>query len=255
MRYLKQIIGLIVILGIFTDCNKDENRNYPSHLKFLLTDAPGMFEEVNIDIVGIHIILNDSLMELETNSGIYNLLDFVNGNDTILVTEDVPNGNLSQVRLILGQNNTVKVDGEIFDIKTPSAQESGLKLNVHEEFIPNIAYTYVLDFDACRSIVETGNGKYILKPVIRVFSEAVTGAIEGVVIPIEATPVISAISAGDTTTALTNNQTGEFMLRGLNEGTYQLEFDVNTPYSDTTLKDIEVLNGIITVLDTLWIQQ
>ncbi|MCK4465794.1 MAG: DUF4382 domain-containing protein [Bacteroidales bacterium] len=255
MRYLKQIIGLIVILGIFADCNKDENRNDTSHLKFLLTDAPGMFEEVNIDIVGIHIILNDSLMELETNSGIYNLLDFVNGNDTILVTEDVPNGYLSQVRLILGQNNTVKVDGEIFDIKTPSAQESGLKFNVHEEFIPNITYTYVLDFDACRSIVETGNGKNILKPVIRVFSEAVTGAIEGVVMPIEATPVISAINAGDTTTTLTNNETGEFMLRGLKEGTYQLDFNVNTPYSDTTLKDIEVLNGIVTVLDTLWIQQ
>ena len=91
--------------------------------------------------------------------------------------------------------------------------------------------------------------------MIRIFSEAVTGAIEGVVMPIEATPVISAISAGDTTTTLTNNQTGEFMLRGLKEGTYQLEFNVNTPYSDTTLNDIEVLNGIVTVLDTLWIQQ
>jgi hypothetical protein len=45
------------------------------------------------------------------------------------------------------------------------------------------------------------------------------------------------------------------MLRGLKEGTYQLEFNVNTPYSDTTLNDIEVLNGIVTVLDTLWIQQ
>ncbi len=44
-------------------------------------------------------------------------------------------------------------------MKTPSAQQSGLKLNVHEEFLQGVAYEYIIDFDAARSIVKTGNGQ------------------------------------------------------------------------------------------------
>jgi hypothetical protein len=36
-----------------------------------------------------------------------------------------------------------------------------------------------------KSIVETGNGKYILKPVIKIYTEALSGSIQGVVQPVE----------------------------------------------------------------------
>jgi len=60
----------------------------------------------------------------------------VNGKDTLLVTDEIPSGMLSQIRLILGENNSVMVDSIVYDIKTPSAQESGLKLNVHQDITP-----------------------------------------------------------------------------------------------------------------------
>ena len=43
-------------------------------------------------------------------------------------------------------------------LTTPSAQHSGLKLNVHAELTEGITYKILLDFDAVRSVVKTGSG-------------------------------------------------------------------------------------------------
>jgi hypothetical protein len=266
MKAYKILISLFFIIPfLLTSCNEMDNINNSdvSSIQFLLTDAPGNFQEVNIDIQAVEVIINDSIIELETNQGIYNLLEFVNGKDTILVTDEIPSGMLSQIRLILGENNSVMVDSVVYDIKTPSAQESGLKLNVHQDVSPGIAYTYIIDFDAAKSIVKTGKGnsKYILKPVIKVFTEAITGSIAGVVQPPEARPTILAIGpSDDTTNAFTDTISGQFMFRGLSAGYYDLEFHPDTVFgdttftvfADTTLLDIEVFAGQTTVLDTLW---
>jgi hypothetical protein len=132
MKINKILIALFMLPLMLTACNKFENSSDTSKIKFLLTDAPGNFQQVNIDVQAIKVIINDSIYDLETNQGIYNLLDFVNGKDTVLVTDEIPSGMLSQIRLVLGDNNTVMVDSIVYDIKTPSAQQSGLKLKVNE---------------------------------------------------------------------------------------------------------------------------
>lgn len=269
MKAYKILIALFFVIPfLFISCNKmdDINKNSPAKIQFFLTDAPGNFQEVNIDVQSIEVIIDDTIYELETNQGIYNLLEFVNGKDTLLVTDEIPSGMLSQIRLILGENNSVMVDSVVYDIKTPSAQESGLKLNVHQEISSGIAYTYTIDFDAAKSIVKTGKGnsKYILKPVIKVFSEAITqpalGSISGVVQPSESDPLILAIGPEDDTTTTMCDTAGRFMFQGLAAGYWDLEFHPDTVFgdttftvfADTTLMDVEVFGGQTTVLDTLW---
>jgi len=255
MRTYKILMALFMVPFIITACSESENFKDTSQVRFFLTDAPDNFQEVNIDVRSIEVIINDSVIELETYQGIYNILEFVNGKDTMLVTDDIPSGTLSQVRLILGDNNSVKIDDVTYDIKTPSAQESGLKFNVHHDISSGNSYSYVIDFDASKSIVKTGNGKYILKPAIRVFTEAVTGSIKGIAWPPEARPTILAIgSADDTTTVFSDTINGNFMIRGLTEGYYDLEFLPVEGFSDTMLTDIEVIAGRTTLIDTVWIQ-
>ena len=255
MKTNKILMALFVVPFVLSACTEFDNPSDSARIKFLLTDAPGNFQEVNIDIQAVKVIIDDSIYDLETNQGIYNLLEFVNGQDTILVTDEIPSGMLSQIRLILGENNSVMVDSVVYDIKTPSAQQSGLKLHINQDISTGVTYTYVIDFDAAKSIVKTGNGKYILKPVIRVFTEAITGSIEGVVQPPEARPTVLAIGPmDDTTTVFTDTITGQFMIRGLAAGLYDLEFQPDIAYADTTLVDIEVFAGQNTILDTLWFQ-
>src|SRR3546814_20987710 len=102
----------------------------------------------------------------------YNLLELVDGHDTLLVDAMIPSGKIHQLRLVLGDENWMTINGEDHALKTPSAQQSGLKLNINADVVPGIIYGLVLYFDVAKSIVEAGNsGKYILKPVIRTFLE------------------------------------------------------------------------------------
>ena len=224
-----------------------------ANIQFFLTDMPGEYQQVNIDVKAVNVIMNDSLVELSTNQGVYNILEFVNGKDTLLVDEEIPGGFISQIRLVLGENNTVMVDDVIHDLKTPSAQQSGLKLNVHNEFVPGESYAYVIDFSVDKSIVETGNDGYILKPVIRVFTKAITGSVEGVVSPAEAKPLIMVIGAEDTTSTYADTTSGYFMIRGLFEGDYSLEVQPVEGFKDTVLSDISIVPGQTTVIDTVFL--
>src|SRR5688572_20109791 len=89
----------------------------------------------------------------------------------------LPAGRYTQMRVLLAANgnsapfaNSVVPtgSGEVA-LTTPSAQQSGLKLNVDIDVGPNQIADVVLDFDACKSIVRRGNsGHYNLKPVIAV---------------------------------------------------------------------------------------
>jgi hypothetical protein len=250
------VIPVLFLSAVLFGCKKDnidtEFEQGTARIVFRLTDAPALYDEVNIDIVGAKAIINDSIIDLEVNAGIYNLLDFVNGKDTVIVDQQIPSGTLSQIRLILGENNSLLIGKGSYELKTPSAQQSGLKLNVHAEFLQGVAYEYIIDFDAARSVVKTGNNKFILKPVIKVFTKAVSGAVEGVVSPAKAKPLIYAISAQlDSVSAYADTISGKFMFRGLSEGIYSLRFLPVSPYSDTTLQNISVKNSLVTKLDTL----
>lgn len=153
----------------FAACNKDDDKGSAT-LNIRLTDGPGDYQQVNVDIQEVRIKSASDTAQwitLNTNAGIYNLLDFQNGVDTLLATGMVPSDVLKEVRFILGNDNSVMVDSVIHPLTTPSAQQSGLKIKIDKSLNLDIN-TLVLDFDAEQSIVETGNGGYILKPVIKI---------------------------------------------------------------------------------------
>ncbi len=94
--------------------------------------------------------------------------------------------------------------------------------------------------------------KFILKPVIKVFTKSVSGAIEGIVSPAKAKPLIYAISAQlDSVSAYSDTTSGKFMFKGLAEGVYKLNFLPQSPFKDSTLMNISVKTGLVTKLDTL----
>ena len=245
-------IFIVITCCLITACTDKEQENQDhARIQIYLTDAPGDYQEVNIDVVSVRVIINDSLIHLPTNGGIYNILDFVNGKDTLLVEDDIPAGYLSQIRLVLGEDNSVIKGGESYDLKTPSAQQSGLKLNVQDDILPGIAYTYVLDFEADKSIVVTGNGRHQLKPVIRVFTKAVTGTLKGVVWPPDSKTYVRVTNAEDTVGTNADTATGEFMVRGLDEDAYNVDFEPADGFRDTTLFDVTIMFGRETLMDTM----
>ncbi|MBV6439170.1 MAG: hypothetical protein EPGJADBJ_00807 [Saprospiraceae bacterium] len=168
---MKKTLLITCALGLiaFFACNKDDKEAVALNIR--LTDGPGDYQQVNVDIREVRIKTSDDTSQwitLNTAAGIYDLLQLQNGVDTLVATDtlNAPVA-LKEVRFVLGDSNTVMIDSVLYPLTTPSAQQSGLKIKVDKNLNLDIN-TLIFDFDAEQSIVETGNGAYILKPVIKV---------------------------------------------------------------------------------------
>ena len=242
---------------VLLSCDKGNSpeTNGESEVEVRMTDAPGPFDAVLVDIQGveIHSDVNGWNTVALANPGVYDLLKLTNGLDTLLGTATLPSGQISQLRLKLGSRNSVVLNGNSYDLATPSAQQSGLKVQIHQNLSPGIRYTILLDFDASMSIVETGNDAYILKPVIRAITQGIDGALQGKISP-SVIARVQAISTMGDTTGTYSDSTGSFIVQGLQSGTYQVDILPPAPYQDTTFTGVVVVNGQITQMGTLNIQ-
>lgn len=242
----------------FSSCDSASDNTGTARMEVRMTDAPGDYEEVNIDIRSVQIHKEDTDSESgwmtldQINPGVYNLLDFANGRDTLLASANLPAGSISQIRLVLGDNNSLKLkNGQVVGLKTPSGQTSGLKVKINADLREDVTYVVLLDFDAAKSIVARGNGQYNLKPVIRTITQAVAGGIKGKVTPADLKPGIYVISAANDTVGGFANDNGDFLIKGVKAGTYTVKFYTENEEHNKTLENVSVSQEEIKDLGTV----
>jgi hypothetical protein len=238
----------MAIAIILNSCSSDNSNANSYTYKVRMTDAPGPFSEVNLDIQAVEVKgSNGELVILNTNDGIYNLLDFTNGADTLIATSTLSDSNVSQIRLILGSNNTVVLDGVTYPLSTPSAEQSGLKLLVNQTLYADIDNSILLDFDANASIIETGNGTFKLKPVLRPVLTAISGNITGSITPVGTLAMVTVISTSTLLVYTSNvDAEGNFKVIGLPPGTYSVTITPILPWLPVTQTNVVVTAGVNT---------
>lgn len=257
---------LLAVLAVFAfSCSmEDDNSNISegmAKVNVFLVDAPADYDAVWVEVLAVEILPKGenenngsawiNLANEASDDNMINLLELTGGNSAHLGEIEVPAGEISQIRLILGDNNYLVQGDRQIDLKTPSAQQSGLKLKVDKPLQAGIAYDIVIDFDAGRSIVRAGNsGQYILKPVLRVVAEE-SATIEGAVLPLEAGPVNVAAIIGEDTVSTFTSDNGSFMIRGLRAGNYSLFVVPNEEYQELLVEDVETTLGQVTNVGTI----
>jgi hypothetical protein len=242
----------IIMLGLFMNsCKKESAKStYPYSVR--MTDGPGPYNAVFIDLQGVEITGdNGQTVLLNAHPGIYNLLNFSNGIDTLIATGSLENSGVQQIRLILGTNNSVVVNNVSYPLSTPSADQSGLKLQVHQTLQAGVMYYVLLDFDANKSIVDMGNGTYKLKPVIRTIETPISGSIKGKVSPAGTLAFVTATSAANVTYSSNVTAAGDFLLMGLPSGTYTVIVTPVLPLNPVTKTNITVTTGVTTNIGTI----
>ncbi len=163
---LKNLLGIAVLTAISVSACKKESSN--TTLRIRLTDAPAALDEVNIDLEQVHVqFVSDtsSWIYLNTKAGIYNLLSLQNGIDTLIASGTYPTGSVKELRLVLGDQNTVVEDGQSYPLTIPSGASSGLKIKVNKQLQKGID-SLLIDFDAALSIRKEEDG-FKLRPVIK----------------------------------------------------------------------------------------
>ena len=201
-----KVVSSLIVLGLFAaGCGSGGDGTggapasaQPGTLGVSLTDAPACgYDAVNVTVSKVRVHRSSSADEKSSGwSDItldppkrINLLDYndptqLNGALLPLGETSLGAGHYTQVRLVLVPNsgssplaNSIILSGSATEIAldTPSAVQSGIKL-IHEFDVPSgQRVDLVLDFDACKSIVLTGSGKYKLMPVIKVIPFVLNG--------------------------------------------------------------------------------
>lgn len=155
-------------------------------LKISLTDAPSCgYEQVNVTIQKVRV--HQSTGAADGDSGwseiVLNpakrvdLTKLSNGVLEELGQTTLPAGKYTQLRLVLAENDAanpransvVPEGGSETALTTPSATQSGLKLNVNIDVEADKRADFLIDFDVCKSVVRRGaSGQFNLKPVLTV---------------------------------------------------------------------------------------
>lgn len=166
---MKKLLFIYLVTGLiaFVACQKDSGSEGTTQLRVNMTDNPFNATEVNVEILGVKAnFTGDSWVDLNTNAGVYNLLGLQNGVDTLLAIGTVPLGTLKEIRFVLGDDNSIMIDNNLYPLTIPSGSESGLKIKVNKNLHATMD-SILIDFDAGLSILQTGAGDYKLKPVLK----------------------------------------------------------------------------------------
>jgi hypothetical protein len=313
-KYLKFVLLLGIILVFLTGCISElvvpeNNVNSPSTegssayenpadglgtgkgtLKIYLTDAPGDYKEVNINISRI-----EGHIAVEDEEGYWEILkEWPDGMEVDLIKlEDVsillaslelePN-NYTQLRIFLNGDASLVLEGEegpdgptvTEPLEIPSSANTGIKLNRPFEIVAGSITELTIDFDAEKSVVETGNGKYKLKPVIHVTSETYSegeelpegsGSVSGSVSYYESVNLALVgiggakieltggvyIFANTTITSKELDFEGTFSLNNVPAGSYTL--NVHAEGYDDYSESVVVVNGENTVVDIVFLTE
>src|SRR5262245_7577223 len=196
------LIGLL-LTGFIAGCGGgDGGSTQPGTASVSMTDAPACgFDQVNVTVSKVRIHQSDTASDNGTGwtditlnpPRKINLLDLNDPTQPKFALESLGEtplsaGHYTQLRLVLERNtgqslaNSVVLENTTIEIAldTPSGVQSGIKLIHQFDVGSGQRVDLLLDFDACHSIVKTGNGTYKLKPVIKVIPFALNG-IEGFV--------------------------------------------------------------------------
>lgn len=262
-RHMKFAIGAAVLAGLAACGGGGESASGSGTLRLALTDAPSCgYDAVHVTVEKVRV--HQSSGANDTDAGwseiVLNparrvdLLGLTNGVLMELGQTPLPTGKYTQLRLVLAENNAsqplanavLPTGGSEVALKTPSGQQSGVKTNINIDIAANKMADFVLDFDACKSVVRAGaSGQYLLKPVVTVIPRYVSG-VQGQVDPAlgSAGAMVSLQLGGTVVKATVPDATGRFLLQPVEPGNYTL---VLTAPARTTA----VVTGVPVVAETV----
>ena len=276
MKMFHKLIGIVLSLTMITlisGCGGGSSDTAITTTKtgtvaLSLTDAPTDDENIR----GVYVTFdalryqyadgNESWEDVDLNeSRTINLLDLQDGNTTLLNYVELPAGEISHVRFVIDTDKCyidLVVGGEQ-PLEVPSGDQTGFKAIGGFTIPAGGTVNVTADFDVRKSVTTTGNGRYLLRPTIKIIDNIEVGEINGTVTlnldanvssviiyayedgtwdPIEEEPTFTgAVLSADATD-------GTYVLPWLTTGVYDLVLtsqDVNGTYLET----LDHISGVI----------
>ncbi len=218
-KYLSLILSIVCILGLIS-CGGGGGGSSSGGIVETGTASVALVDSASEDYAAVYVTIRDIQFHLGGNEnsskswrsiqqGIdypvtVNLLELVNGVRLDLGIVELPAGHHTQMRLILDElpeQGTINIlsqahpfanyviidkdpndaiDPESHELKVPSGDKTGVKIVGGYFISANQTTELILDFDACRSVVQAGSsGQWHLKPTIKLGEQEEYSIIKG----------------------------------------------------------------------------
>ncbi|MEY3541844.1 MAG: hypothetical protein RLZZ204_656 [Bacteroidota bacterium] len=278
---------LVAFMLIFSACTKNGiDSSAGGKVAIYLTDGPGEFDSVFIDIQKVEVKIDTSTgyrnnddrckddddrddhqkrrddygewVNINFTPAIIDVLSLRNGVETKLGEANILAGTVRKIRITLGTQNRVVKNGVSSTLELRNETNNFLYVKLYDKhrqrMSDSTSVSVWVDFDVANSIYEK-DGKFYLKPVLRPFNNKNFGVVEGKVLPLEAKAVVRITNgAGFNGVALPNRE-GKFKLRGLESGTYTVTVQGLAPYVDKVISNVVVTKGKETELGVITLTQ
>lgn len=247
MKTLRLLVfGLLPASLIMSACESDSAGNEMAELEVYLVDAPADFEEVIVDIEDVQINIDGNPEGWTTldefRAGTLDLLKLTNGNQAFLGKLTIPQGQLREVRIRLGERNTLRVQGEDVPLTFQNQTHREIRITLDAIITKGVIYKLVFDFDAGQSI--RGNqDAYQLRPVVRARMQTLSGHVKGKIVPNHIRGVVYGIVGYDTISTYPD-ENGAFMFQSMEPGIYQIMMQ---PTESSGLSPVIVEDVIVSV--------
>jgi len=239
---MKNLFLVIFACTLLISCADKDPR-----LALKLVDRAGQIETMNLQITGAEVLINGQWQFLNVMPTTYKVTNLVNGHDSLIVSQTVPEGELDSIRLVLGTANSIEIQDSTIQIflRNPSSQSPEIDLKVNQSTEEGRTLSIIIDFNVAESISIDQLGRYNLDPVFRAYPESGELSLSGRVQPTDARPIIYALRRDgditlDTLTSTFTDPEGFFKLRGMEEGTYRITYEPVPGYDEFILDDVEV---------------
>ena len=253
MRHFLSLLA-IGILAFVPGCSDDDDGDGSGTgtLRVRLKDAPYPYSsiaaaDITIESVEVHIDEGFETLEVDGAPVTINLLDLQNGVTELLVDEEVPTGDLDQIRLIISSAQVTLTDTRVFNLVVPSGESSGLKVFVNPAvpIVDDLTTELLLDFDVSESFEAVPASpaqaseisEFHFHPVLRVSNVSETGTLSGHVWNDAGTPAepaddtrivgatVTAWASGVWQSTTATGAQGEFRISGLKPGLHTLRVE------------------------------
>jgi Domain of unknown function (DUF4382) len=160
--------ALLFLFVVSISCKKDNVEE--AEVSVYLQDAPAIsYDKIKIELKGVSIYSQTagSWVSLNVTNGVFDLLTLNSSNQAFLGKIKLVGGNISQLQLIIGNQNTVTVGGINYPLVLDSTDLDKLKVKIDNNINGGSFYKLTIDFKAQESIDNSGN-VYKLKASLKI---------------------------------------------------------------------------------------
>ena len=222
-----------------------------------MTDAPGDFAELNVEIEKVEVYAeSEGWVTLEGEAQIHDITELTNGKEvTIASMAGLGAATYTELRLTYGARSTVAIEvipGTTIDHDLNIQSETVLPIEADLENQTDA--NLLIDFNAAASVIETA-GEFFLDPVVTFVSDTETGVRGELEAQVNAAIMLMADAEnGEISFSTFTDAEGRFLLRGVEEGTYDLVIQFRDglgELTETTIEGVVIVEGEITNMGSL----